>query len=94
MSCDDCTRAYAGIWGGYSARCPGCSARAIARSLAAFHAWDAMGDGDVQPLRELVERLLPTLSREEAKQAIRRWWDHDRAAIAKSRPRSAWMDEA
>lgn len=93
MSCTDCARAEAGIWGGYAPACTGCTARSIARSLAAFHAWDSMGSGDVQPLRELVERLLPTLTRQEAKTAIRTWWDHDRAAIEKSRPRSAWMDE-
>ena len=59
--------------------CQGCTARAVARSLAAFHALHANGDGDKQPLRDLVARLaLPAEGQAAMKAAVMGWWWHDR----------------
>lgn len=32
MSCEDCTKAAAGVWHGFRASCHGCTARAVART--------------------------------------------------------------
>jgi hypothetical protein len=32
MSCEDCAKAAAGMWHGFRSTCPGCTARAVART--------------------------------------------------------------
>lgn len=32
MSCEDCTKAAAGMWHGFRASCQGCTARAVSRT--------------------------------------------------------------
>lgn len=77
MSCDNCTRAKAGMWGGYSASCIECTARAIARSLDAFNAISPRGTGRAEPLRELIRRAMPQTPFDTAKAMVRHWWKHD-----------------
>lgn len=77
-ACQDCTQAKAQRWwGGYSAACTTCSARAIARSLAAFNALHEHGNGNRDDLRDMVARMLPDMGPVEAKRAVMAWWRHD-----------------
>lgn len=81
-SCEHCTKASTSRWhGGYQMHCAGCRARACARSLAAFHALDAKGSGDKEPLRAMVRRLLPGMPEIDARRAVRDWWLRDREHI-------------
>lgn len=84
MSCDNCTRATAGMWGGYTAACHECAARAIARSLDAFNALSPRGTGQGQELRDLIRRALPAVPFDAAKAMVWRWWKHDHPAAAKT----------
>lgn len=76
--CSDCASAKVRRWHGiYKSSCAGCSARAVARSLAAFNALDPKGTGDKEPLRELVQRVLPQMPMAQARSAVWEWWQHD-----------------
>lgn len=70
--CPDCdlTVERGGMWHGYRAACHECSARAIARSLAAFH---AVRHRDATELREAIARILPEHSYEDARAMVWRW---------------------
>lgn len=77
-TCEDCALAKAQRWwGGYRMGCAGCSARAIARSLAAFNVLHPQGTGDRGELRALLGRMLPELGPVHAKRAVLGWWRHD-----------------
>lgn len=78
--CHDCTEAMRRTWGGYRADCPGCTARAIARSLAAWRAITKGEDADKKALRELIAKLLPKTSTTEARRMVFGWWNADRQA--------------
>lgn len=78
-ACPDCTKARAGTWGGYAARCSGCTARAIARSEEAWNAMHPAGSGDVGPLSAMVDKLMGDVPREQAVQAVREWFKHGTA---------------
>ena len=79
MDCPDCAEAMRRTWGGYHAKCPGCTARAIARSQAAFHAMRRGSIDDKQALRDLIARLMPNTSTTEARRMVHGWWTHDHA---------------
>lgn len=85
--CPECAQAKARRWHGiYMANCTGCSARAAARSLAAFNALDPRGNGDKEPLRELVLRVLPKLGMKQAREAVWTWWQIDHAKDEEKSP--------
>lgn len=75
--CDDCTRSSAGLWCGYSANCPNCAARALARSLPAFNALHPRGTGERDPLREAIQRAMPHTEYTAARRMAWAWWQHD-----------------
>lgn len=75
--CPDCQQARVRAWGGYRAKCIWCTARAIARSLAAWDALHIQGNGDRQPLTDLVARLLPNVATDQARRMVLAWWRHD-----------------
>lgn len=80
--CDDCRRAGCsgefGWWGGYHQHCDSCMARICARSLAAFHALDRKhGNGDAEPLRDLIRHVLPAIPYTQARQLVWEWWQID-----------------
>ena len=75
--CTDCAEARLRTWCGYRIGCNGCSARAVARSLAAFNALDTMGDGDAEPLRALIVQLLPEMPYADARRLVWDWWRSD-----------------
>ena len=75
--CTDCEQARIHTWGIYQAACIGCTARAIARSLTAWNALHPLGDGNRQALKELVDRLMPQTSTDEARRQVVAWWRHD-----------------
>ena len=74
MTCDDCTRAKAGLWGGYRRSCHGCTARAIARSQATHQ---AIRENDPAELRAMIGRLLPEMPYAEARELVWEWWQQD-----------------
>lgn len=85
MSCEDCAKAAEQTWwGAYRARCAGCSARAVARSLDAFNALHPDGSGDVDRLAELIGRAIPNTPPLLAMQMVLEWWqrDHPQPPIA------------
>lgn len=59
--------------------CAGCSARAVARSLAAFNALDPAGSGDKDALRDLIARAMPGIHYKQAREAVWAWWEQDHA---------------
>ncbi len=77
MSCDNCSRAKSGIWCGYSARCTGCTARALARSMPAFQALHPNGSGDRDDLRDAIQRAMPGTDYATARRMVWDWWLHD-----------------
>lgn len=80
VTCPDCNEARAKLWhGGYRMACTGCSARAVARSLAAFDALDPAGSGDKDALRDLITRVLPSTPYKHAREAVWAWWEQDHA---------------
>lgn len=79
--CPACEEAERKLWHGvYMLGCQGCAARAAARCLAAFNALDPKGTGEKEPLRELVQRVLPNMPFAQARAAVWDWWlrDHRR----------------
>ena len=73
MTCPDCTQARATRWhGGYRNHCNDCTARAIARSLAAFNA-----GRDPKTLDDTISRALPELPYRAALDMVRAWWRND-----------------
>lgn len=77
MTCDHCTRARSGIWGGYLSTCSECIARALARSLHAFNALHPRGSQEREPLREAIQRALPNIDYAAARRMVWQWWLHD-----------------
>ncbi len=78
--CDNCRRAAAGMWICYRMACDGCTARAIARSMAAFNAARPGASADDKAaLRETYARALPHLPMREAHEAMLFWWRLDHA---------------
>lgn len=63
----------------YRTWCDGCMARAVSRSLAAFHALDPRGLGDQQPLRELIAQMFPAEKQAQARKDVWEWWQIDHA---------------
>jgi hypothetical protein len=76
-ACDDCTRARAGLWCGYSANCDDCTARAIARSLSAFNALHNRGTGNRHDLRDAILRAMSNTEYAAARRMVWAWWQHD-----------------
>lgn len=72
--CDNCARARAGMWCGYSATCNDCTARAVARSITAFEAVRHRATAD---LRAMLARALPGMSYEAARDMVWVWWRLD-----------------
>ena len=69
MTCEGCRNPIGGI---YIRNCIDCTARAIARSQAAFDVfWFKL---DPAPLTDLVDRLMGSIDREEARAKVRYWW--------------------
>jgi hypothetical protein len=54
MTCDDCTKAAASVWHGFTGGCKGCCARAVSRSPQAFKARSS-GDKFDRHYRRLLE---------------------------------------
>lgn len=77
MSCDFCAAARVGLFHGYRASCPDCTARAIARSLPAFNALHNRGTGDRDDLREAIQRAMPNTEYTAARRMVWAWWQHD-----------------
>ena len=77
MTCTDCTRSRAGLWCGYRTSCADCAARAIARSLPAFNALHPRGDGQRDPLRDVIRRAMPETDPSQARRMVWSWWQHD-----------------
>ena len=78
MSCLECDRALSEVWHGiYRSGCMGCTARAAARSYAAFDALHPNGSGDPNALRDLVRRVLPGVPTADARRAVGDWWRRD-----------------
>ena len=75
--CQDCTKARAGHWGGYSMGCQSCTARAIARSPEAFEALGARGD--TRALSAMVDHIMGATDRAEAVRMVREWFRHKEA---------------
>lgn len=75
--CTDCATARVRTWAGYRKGCPGCAARMCARSLAAFNALHPKGTGEREPLRELVQRLMPSVAYADARRMVWDWWQID-----------------
>lgn len=73
-TCEACTIAATRPTGQYRQGCIGCSARAVARSMAAFK---AVVEKDPAPLRETLERVFPALSYEQARRLVWAWWQSD-----------------
>lgn len=69
--CPDCTKARAGVWGGYSMNCQSCAARAIAKSPAAFEALS--NGGDSRPLSAMVDHIMGDVPREQTVGMVREW---------------------
>jgi len=76
-ACPDCTRSRAGLWCGYMATCADCMARAVARSLPAFNALHERGSGERGPLRDAIQRAMPTTDYATARRMVWAWWQHD-----------------
>ena len=74
MTCEHCTKARAGMWCGYAAKCTGCAARAAARCIVVF---EAVRSRDASEMRELLGRVLPGMSYEEARAMVWDWWEVD-----------------
>lgn len=77
-----------GRWHGYRTGCKGCEARAVARSQAAFLAIRKNEPGD---LRDMIARLFPSMSYEDARRAVWAWWlvDHPEDKPATGKPNAA-----
>lgn len=75
-ACPECrqVKAHRGHWHIYQSGCLGCSARAIARSSAAF---DAIRRSQPDDLREMMTRMLPTKSYAEARAMVWKAWQID-----------------
>jgi len=79
-ACAECDLARGRVWHGiYANWCDGCTARALARSSAAFDAIDERGRRDPEPLRELIARCMPAMPYEAAREAVWDWWQVDHA---------------
>ena len=76
-TCEACAAAKVRTSGLYINRCEGCTARAVARSLAAHHAWHPQGEGDLEPLKALVAKLFPADRQRQARALVWAWWQHD-----------------
>ena len=77
MTCQDCTKARAGMWCGYRYSCPDCCARAVARGLPAFNALHPRGTGDRDELRDVITRAMPNTEYAAARRQVWAWWLHD-----------------
>lgn len=77
MTCASCEKAKATLCHEYAPGCPGCKARAIARSSAARDAWHEHGNGDTDSLMDMIRRLLPSLTDSGGWRAVLAWWDLD-----------------
>ena len=75
--CDACESAKVRTSGLYINRCEGCMARAVARSLVAYHAWHPHGERDRKPLEELVAKLFTADRQRQARALVWAWWQHD-----------------
>ncbi len=76
-TCSDCDRSRAGLWCGYRYECADCCARAVARSLPAFEALHPRGKRDPDPLRDAIQRAMPTTDYAAARRMVWAWWQHD-----------------
>ncbi len=75
LTCHDCQQAQNTTWwGGYRSTCKGCTARAVARSLACFN---AIKNDDQADLKEAIGRLFPAIPYEDARALVWEWWQHD-----------------
>lgn len=61
----------------YTANCDSCAARAIARSMTAWHALHPKGNGSRADLTEMVNMMLSHLDPKEARRMVLEWWRHD-----------------
>lgn len=61
----------------YAANCDGCSARHIARSMTAWNALHANGNGNRSDLTDMVNRMLARVEPKEARRMVLEWWRHD-----------------
>ena len=61
----------------YTANCDSCAARAIARSMTAWHALHPKGNGSRSALTEMVNQTLAKLDQKEARRMVLEWWRHD-----------------
>ena len=61
----------------YTANCDSCAARAIARSMTAWHALHPNGNGSRADLTEMVNMMLSHLDPKEARRMVLEWWRHD-----------------
>lgn len=79
MICPDCTVAKSHTWGGYSAHCNGCKARAAARSLAAKKvlSTNTPDPDDSRIFSDLIARLMPSTPTKQARALVCAWWHHD-----------------
>lgn len=79
MSCIECreTEARQGHWHVYRTGCPGCTARAVARSQAAF---DAIVRSDPAELRDMLKRMFPTMAYADARALVWAAWQIDHPA--------------
>lgn len=84
-ACNACTIAAQRYTGYYENWCDGCMARAVSRTLAAFHALDPHGTGDKEALRETIASVFPEAKRDKGRQDVWAWWqlDHNAASTTK-----------
>lgn len=80
--CQDCAKARAGTWGGYSMYCQSCAARAIAKSPVAWEALSGQGSGDRGSLSVMVDRLMEGMPRGDAVRMVREWFKSESAIRA------------
>ena len=76
MTCHDCAQAKVQTWwGGYASGCVGCTARACARSLAAF---DAVVKNNPSDLQAMLKVCFPELGYADARKMVWDWYliDH------------------
>lgn len=80
--CPTCAKAelLGQSFGGYQRTCPGCTARGLARSQAAFFAFR---NGRPLDLRDAIQRAFKRTPYDEAMAMVRRWWDLENKGAAR-----------
>lgn len=76
--CWACDEARTSGSGKYATGCTSCTARGIARSLAAFNALHPRGTGRNKDMVEMVDRMMPDVPTDQAQALVREWWSFDR----------------